>query len=428
MKTATIEQYLPDFKVSPKIIQPSKTQDGNSLLVERSRKERPKASELTLERISTAAEFSALKNEWDEFHLGTQFPSPFLSWDYIDVWWDVYGDKGFDVKMYIARGANGNIVGAAPLMISRKGAFAGARSNFRHLSFLGGVGDQLSESLELPALPGYEVSLGEATAELILREFTGQWDVCYFYQVPKDSRSTNAMLRRLAGAGIGIKTVISEKSPYRPVRGTWDETVKSRSSSTREIISKTFTNPRNKYKHTRLTVGEHIGFENAYEELVRLAELRWGSEAVRAFHTPEFVDFHWKLAPRLLEKGQMMFGIIEIDGQYAGAVYDIIFNNIKWTYQLPWDPVFQHAKVGVTLSLWSVADAYERGLDAVDFLPGESGFKDRWATDHRILNTFEAACPRSMGGTLFSLARGIDRLLKNKPKLNAAQEYESSIL
>jgi len=424
MKTTTIEQFLPDFRVSPKLIQTFKGPGRSPLLVTRRLSSRQGTPVLKLERINTAAEFSALKGEWDAFHLKTQSPSPFLSWDYIDVWWNVYGHKGFDVKMYIARDSNNKIVGAAPLMISRKGAFAGARSNFRHLSFLGGVGDQLSESLELPALPGYEIAIGEATAELIRREFSGQWDVFYFYQVPHDSRSTNAMLRKLAGAGIGIKTVTSEKSPYLPVSGTWDEAVTKRSKKTREVIRKTYTNPRDKHLHRRLTVGEHISFEKAYEELVRLAEARWGDEALRAFHTPEFVDFHWKLAPRLLKQGKMMFGLIEIDGQFAGAVYDIIFNNIKWTYQVPWDPAFRNAAVGVSLSLWSVADAYERGLDAVDFLPGESGFKDRWAKDHRVLNTYEAACPRSMGGTLFSLARGIDRLLKHKAKPPAALCYE----
>lgn len=424
MKTTTIEQLLPDFKVSPKIIQTLTGRGRSPQLMGRSLTSRANNSVLTLERISTAAEFSALKNEWDAFHLKSQSPSPFLSWDYIEVWWDVYGSKGFDIKLYIARDADKKIVGAAPLMISRKGAFAGARSNFRHLSFLGGVGDLLSESLELPALPGYEIALGEATAELIQREFNGQWDVLYLNQVPHDSRSTNAMLRKLAGAGIGIKTVVSEKSPCLPVIGNWDEVVKKRSKKTQGIINKVFTEPRDKHSHRRLTVGKHITFEKAYEELVRLAEARWGDDALRAFHTPEFVDFHWKFAPRLLEQGKVMLGLIEINGQFAGAVYDIIFNNRKWTYQVPWDPAFSDTGVGGILNLWSVADACERGMEVIEFLPGPSGFKDRWATDYRILNTYEAACPRSMGGTLFSLARGIDRLLKHKAKPTAVLCYE----
>ena len=76
-------------------------------------------------------------------------------------------------------------------------------------------------------------------------------------------------------------------------------------------------------------MGEDVAFEQAYEELVRLAGLRWGSEESQAFHTPEFVDFHWKLAPRFMEKGMLSFGLIELDGKYAGAAYDFIFDQKK---------------------------------------------------------------------------------------------------
>lgn len=419
MKTTALHKIWPEDLATPEQVSNINARRRPSVAVPP-----PAAAGLSLEPVASREEFGALESEWDDFLLETQTPSPFLCWDYIDVWWDVYGNKGFDVKLYIARDPGGRLVGAAPLMISQKGAFAGARSKFRHLSFLGGVGDLLGESLELPALPGYETALGESAAKLVMRDFQGQWDVLYFYLVPHDSRSTNTMLRHLAKAGVGIKTVSSLESPILPTTGTWEELCRKKSKSTRSRIRKMYPVSSGRFEHRRVTVGDEVRFEDSYEELVRLSETRWGKSESRAFHTPGFVDFHWKLAPRLLAKQRLHFGLVKVGDEFAGAIYDFVFDNKKWAYQIPWNPKFSNAQVGNILNLWAIADCYDRGLREIDFLPGDSGIKNRWAKYHRVLNIYEAACPRSMGGTLFSLARGIDRLLKQKDKPTTPSSHE----
>jgi len=371
---------------------------------------------IKLEQIKTREQFQKLENEWDTFLLKTQTPSPFLSWDYLDVWWDVYGDKGFDIKLYITRDAGGRLTGAIPLMITQKGAFGGARSKFRHLAFMGGVGDLAGESLELPTLRGHEISVGKAAAGLISETFKGQWDVLYLYLVPHDSRSTNAMIRDLAYAGVPVKTVSSLPSPILPITSSWDDYMQSLSAKTRGNVRRARNKAIKNQGMKELKVGEDVPFEQAYEELVRLADLRWGPQASSAFHTPEFIDFHWKLGPRFAEKGMLAFSLIELDGKYAGAAYDFVFDQKKWGYQIPWDPAFRSATVGNLLHALSIKNSFDQGLREIDFLPGDSGGKNTWAKYARPLNIYEAACPRSMGGTLFSIVRGIDRMLKQKDK------------
>jgi len=371
---------------------------------------------LDFQPIKTREEFAKLENEWDDFLLNTQTPSPFLSWDYLDVWWEVYGEKGFNVKLYIARNSSGKLVGAVPLMISGKGAFSGSRSKFRHLAFMGGVGELAGESLELPASRGYEVAVGEATADLILESFKGQWDVLYLFLVPHDSRSTNAMISKLDHAGIPIKKISSLPSPILPINSSWEEYLQSRSRKTRSNVRRLIDKAEKNHSMKQLSVGKDISIEKGYEELVRLANLRWGSVGSQAFHTPDFVDFHWKLAPRFIKKGMLSFELIELDGQCAGAVYDFIFNEKKWGYQVPWDPAFRSASAGNILHILSIKQAFEQGLNEIDFLPGDSGVKNTWSKYDRTLNIYEASCPRSIGGTLFSLVRGIDRILKQKDK------------
>ncbi len=373
------------------------------------------SSELELEPIKMREEFALLKNEWDQFLSKTQTPSPFMSWDYLDVWWDVYADRGFEPKLFIARDTEQHIIGAAPLMISQRGAFAGTRSKFRHLSFIGSLGGAAGESLELPARPGYEVALGEAVADHILENLQGQWDVLYLSMIPHDSRSTNTMIKKLAQAGIPIKTISSTASPIMPITSNWDDHISEQRIKERERIGAAFLNGVESTKDLQLMrAGLEIGLEPAYEQLIRLSKLSDDDSFARVFATTDMVDFHWKLAPRLLEQDKLFFGLVKIGDEFAGAVYDFMDHGKMWARQALWNPKFEDQNIKLILNTWSDKAAFDRGLEEIDYLLGISGRDVSKTRYTRTLNIYEAACPKSLGGKLFSLARGIDRLLESK--------------
>ncbi len=369
---------------------------------------------IKFEPIVSREEFAALEYEWDAFLSKTQVPSPFQSWDYLDVWWAVYGQKGYDVRFYVARGSEGQLVGAAPLMISQKGAFPGARGRFRHLALMGGVGEMTGESLELPALAGYELAVGVATADLIGHALHGLWDVLYFHLVPAESASVRALLAQLSRHGLITNTTSSLPSPYLPVDANWDDYMKCRSSkfASRMRYIRSYANRH--YAMKLHTVGRNYPLDDAMGHLVRLASVRWG-RAARAFHTPEFIDFHQQLAPRFLAKGRLVLGILELNREIAGAAYNFVFDDKMWGYQCPWDTRFKAAKAGNILHLWTAKTSFDMGLRELDTLPGDSGYKDEWTTKAHVLNIYEGACPDNLGGALFKIARQLDRLCKQKP-------------
>ncbi len=79
---------------------------------------------------------------------------------------------------------------------------------------------------------------------------------------------------------------------------------------------------------------------------------------------------------------------------------------------------FKAAGPGNLLYIWSIKATFDMGLRELDTLPGESGAKDEWSNDAHILNIYEAACPKSMGGTLFKIARKLDDVIKQKTNPN----------
>lgn len=369
---------------------------------------------LDLEPV-TREEFACLEKEWDAFHVQTQIPSPFQSWDYLDCWWQTYGGSGYDVKMFVARDTSGQLVGAAPLMLTRKGAFPGNRGKFRHLAFMGGVGELLGESLELPALPGYERALGEATADLVATRFQGQWDAAYFYLVPETSVSANAMLTRLAHLGVAARPTSSLPSPYIAIDGTWDGHIAARPTKFARRVRYIQSYAVRHFDMKLNEVREASQVDRLIDHLVRLAGERWGGES-QAFHTPGFTAFHRAYAPRAFAKNKLACALLEMKGEVAGAAYNFIYANKMWGYQVPWDVRFKAGRPGNVLHIWSAKTAFDLGLREHDTLPGDAGYKDEWTTGSHTLNIYEAACPRTFGGTMFRLARGIDRILHHKPQ------------
>mgnify|MGYP001812344867 CR=1 FL=1 len=370
-------------------------------------------SEIQLKPVSRE-EFTLLESEWDTFHAQTQIPSPFQSWDYLSVWWQVYGDKGYDGKMFIARDDNGQIIGAAPLMITQKGAFAGSRGKFRHLAFMGGAGELLGESLEIPALPGYEEFIGEAVADLILDTYNGQWDVAYFYLVPETSVSTHAMLKKLAEHGIATKATSSLASPCITIDGTWEEHMESRSTKFASRVRYIQSYATRRFDMKVHAVENASEFDCVINHMVRLSMARWGDEA-QAFHTDAFTEFHRLFAPQFFSKGGVSCGTIELKGEIAGTAYNFVYDNKMWGYQAPWDMKYKAARAGNLLHIWSAKNACDLGLRELDTLPGDAGYKDEWTDNEHTLNIYECAHPGTVGGTLFKVARKIDRMLKHKP-------------
>ena len=373
------------------------------------------SSKLELEPILSRSAFAGLKQEWDSFISKTQTPSPANSWDYLDVWWDVYVTEGYQPHLYVARDSAGGLVGAVPLMISQKGAFNGSRSSFRHLSLMGGLGELAGGPLELPACRGYEAEIGNAAAELILESLQGMWDVLYLYLVPHNSRSTNAMIKKLAMAGIPVKTLHSTSADLLPVTSSWNDYIQNQPIIIREEVRTVFEEAIETHSLELFRAGMEIPLERAYEELIRLSKLsNPTSGGGRSFGTPEMIDFHWKLAPRLIENDSLFFGLIKMDGKFVGGVYDIINNGRMWACHTFWDPEFEKAEVQKVLNIWSDKAAHDLGLKEIDYLPETASRGEDRAHYNRPLNIYEAACPKSMGGALFSLARGIDRFLQKK--------------
>lgn len=369
------------------------------------------ASNLKLVPITTREEFSSLTQEWCQLITQMQTPSPFLTWDYLDVWWSVYGETGYDVHLFIVRNKSGKLVGAIPLTVTQRNTFRGTIGRFRHVAFIAGIGEMIGESIELPALPGHERAVGEMAARVIAEDLKTMWHALYLHYVPEQSISTHAMIDRLNQLGVSIQKIKSLSSPYlRTDQCSWDDYLASKSKNFRKNIRQSMSYAE-KHCHMKiLRVGDDVSMEVAMDHLIRLEKVRWGNE-IQAFGTPRFIDFHKKLAPRFYQKGMLDFFLIELNGEIAGAAYDFVYADKWWGYQAPWDKAFQKASPGLLLNIISLKSVFDRSLQEFDLLPGDTNYKNRWTDSEHILHVYEAASPWKFAGYIYAGIRKLQKML-----------------
>src|SRR5690606_12126623 len=119
----------------------------------------------TVERVSDAARFGAMRGEWNELLADSRSANPFLTWEWLHTWWKHFGAGPTLHILTVRAGEGGRLVAAAPLRVA-----GGPLSWLSRLEFLG-TGAAGSDYLDVIVRAGYEqTSLGALAAHLASRQ------------------------------------------------------------------------------------------------------------------------------------------------------------------------------------------------------------------------------------------------------------------
>jgi CelD/BcsL family acetyltransferase involved in cellulose biosynthesis len=96
-----------------------------------------------------------------------------------------------------------------------------------------------------------------------------------------------------------------------------------------------------------------------------------------------FHDFHYDVAGRLLERGQLRVSWMELDGSPAAAEYHVADAKATYAYQGGVDPDRLDEEPGRLSTILCLRAAIEEGHSQIDFLRGDEPYKAHWrATPH----------------------------------------------
>jgi CelD/BcsL family acetyltransferase involved in cellulose biosynthesis len=331
-----------------------------------------------VDRVDGEDGFRTLASEWDALLDACGTRNVFLSWDWVSLWWAIYG-RADRLHLLLARDGDDRLIGIAPLK-KRRLSLCGIGFG-EVVEFIGAGSDVTPERLDFIIRPGLEAAVSAAMIEAL-------------YQDPsvagidlKPLAATSPVRAHLQAAlGDRGRHPVGETPhsvcPVLTLPATWEAFQHGRSKNYRKKMG----------EYQRRCVRDHaatVRWSTTPAELSRdmavLIELharRWNGSS-RAFCTPEYIDFHRRFAERLLAAGRLRLFVMESGDGPLAALYCFAHSGRYYFYQSGRDPDRSRHRPGLVLMHAAIQQAIAEGIEVFDFLRGGEAYKYIWAGEEQ---------------------------------------------
>lgn len=341
-----------------------------------------------LKVITKNEEFTGLERSWGALLERSSANSIFLSWDWLWNWWHIYAQDRDELRVLVWQ-QDGEVIGIAPFYI-RKKRFAKVLP-IRQLRFLGtqeeGEGDVGSDYMDLICIAGREDEFVSAVWSSIAAQ--NLCDEMRFDRMDMAARSVPLLQRAALEAACALYPCEEFRSPYIKLPSTWDEYLKSLSSSLRYKIRNERRQLQNAEQEPFRIASNEQEAKQALDDLIHLHQKRWtGRGHTGSFSNSQFERFHRQLAPALLGKGRLQLATLNEKDETRAVLYNFFFANKIFFYQSGIDTAPGAPAYGYLLHSYCIEQAIDTGMSEYDFLPkgGSDDYKDRFANDSRTVS------------------------------------------
>lgn len=320
---------------------------------------------------------AGLQAEWNALTERSASGFITLTWEWVETWWEVFGDAGRQLCVLVARDGD-RLVGIAPLQrrtVRQHGL------PFQRIEFLCSGEDEsdeiCSDYLDFLCEPGREAEVTGA----FVRHLAGlEWDEIVLAGIRGNSPNLPA-LRQMPRYGESPR----KESVVVPLAADWETFLMTLSKKMRFRVR----------RHRRLIADKGpVAFRRVQTEAELVAEFprfvdlhqRWWTSRGKpgCFASAKFSRFHELVARRLFARGLVDLYFLSVAGQDVATRYAFHFRGTMFDYQTGVDPEFDpRIGVGVECTGYCMEDAIQRGLTAYDFGEGAQPYKLRW-TDQLI--------------------------------------------
>ena len=319
---------------------------------------------LIVDCIETIEELSSIGHEIDRLS-----NVPFLQTAWMVAWLESHQSQYESIKFLVCRNQD-KLIAFLPLVICRSLKMG------RHLVFVGN-GKACADFMTIAGGESVCSNVTEAFADWLWNQ-RSEWDLIDFDGVPQSDPPIRSLVDKLSQKGC--------QSIDLPSLGTWRMQLPENWKSFEGTLSK---NSRKKFRRLARGLDEaKATFRYAKDEdslaqglsiLKTLHTKRWVSLGEKGcFATPGFEDFVNRLAHAHLQQGTLRLVWLELEQQPIAADIAFVTDNGLFTYQGGIDPEQLKWEPGRAILRCQIERAMDEGLEFVDFLRGDEGYKTRW--------------------------------------------------
>ena len=346
--------------------------------------------------VDSGAALAGLRSEWNGLLETSREASAFLSWEWQEAWWRIYG-AGRGLRIY-TRYRGGRLVGILPLYHQRVGVVPGLTCG--RLRLVGSGGDTSPDYLGALLDPDGEEETAAALVNHVLDD--RGWDALWLSDVREESPVAVALQAALARRRERLHIGPSTRITFLPLAASWETLLAGLDAHWRQEVRR--RRRRLEERGARCVLLEDPAkLDVAFDRLGELHRLRWTRRAERhSFSTPEYLQFHREVMRRFLKRGWLRLFALQLGDQAIAMRYCFRFRHEVFAFQSGFDPAYDRLSPGSVLMSHVVEHSIREGARVVDMLKGEYPHKKSWSTEQRTTTSLRVYRP-TLSGLLWML-------------------------
>lgn len=326
---------------------------------------------LETEIITDTAVFSDMQSEWNDLVERSDCYSPFLLWEWLYPWWEVFGE---DKELFIVTARRGQrLEGVAPLMV---GLRRGRKVDRRALAFIGTGERAEGDYFDFIVASDEEAEVRRALAEALL-DAPERYELMELQQVVV-AEGPMSLIEMFSVQGCDVLVTARRNSVLGALPDSFDEFIASVPNARRRSYLR---NQEDKLRSSFARVEYHVaeGEDELQDQLNALSlysqERLDGGQHGSAWGDPRFQEGLGRACGMLATSGGLRLECLRLDESVAAALMGFVHGGTYFLYQLSLNPEFASFRPGHCLIAHRIRESIREGLTAFDFLAGEHGYK-----------------------------------------------------
>jgi CelD/BcsL family acetyltransferase involved in cellulose biosynthesis len=340
---------------------------------------------LHTERLSSPEAIFALTPEWEALDASLSPRIPFSGPLWNELWWNhLRADRPLardEFFVHTVRGAGGNLVAVAPMVITRRPAVGPVA--VRVAQFFG-ADPNITELRGLVCRPEDEAGVVRALSDHLLR-LDAEWDWVQWAGIRRGGDAETVLAR-----DYGATWDIEIPDYFVRLTPTWEEFKAQLPRNIKESLRKCYNSLKRDGHRFTLNVVERLEDDptliDRFLDLHSARATMHGSvQHCDAFGTPRGRAFLSEYARRAAERGMLKLFQLEIGGVVVAARMGFLLGDELYLYYSGYDPAWGRYSVMTTVVAEAIRWAIDRGLKIVNLSSGRDVSKTRWRPTEIVL-------------------------------------------